>query len=167
MCPPDGSNACCSVVGVLATGPGYPPGEVALVDLYRQPGNLSEAVRYYWQALTVREKRWQLDTWLGRREALVQTCWSLGQALEHLGRPEEALAAYLRAVGPRRVTPKEGKAQERRQLSELYRNRVPIARRHGRPAEAEMLVLQARTLWTNGPTRNCLRHATAAGRTES
>src|SRR5262249_43640918 len=124
-----------------------------LGDLYRGLGNLSEAVEYYRQALPVREKRWQLDTWLGRREALVQTCWDLGQALEQLGRPEEALAVYLRAVDRRRVTPKEGKPQERRRLSDLYLNLIQALRRHDRP-EAEMLVLQERALWATGPTGN-------------
>jgi tetratricopeptide (TPR) repeat protein len=134
-----------------------PPAEVALGelgasyqhlgDLVRGLGNVSEAVSYYRQALAVREQRWQMDTWLGRREALVQSCWSLGQALEQLGRPEEAQAAYLRAVDPRRIAPKGGKATERRRLSELYLKLIPVLRRMDRPAEAEMLVLQERALW--------------------
>jgi tetratricopeptide (TPR) repeat protein len=139
-----------------------PPAEVALGelgasyqhlgDLYRGLGHLSEAVGYYRQALPVRERRWQMDTWLGRREALVQTCWSLGQALEQLGRHDEALAVYLRAVDPRPIAPKGGKVQERRRLSELYLSLIPILRRHRRSAEAEMLLLQERALWAEDPT---------------
>jgi serine/threonine protein kinase/tetratricopeptide (TPR) repeat protein len=139
-----------------------PPAEVALGelgasyqhlgDLYKGLGHLSEAVGYYRQALPVREQRWQMDTWLGRREALVQTCWNLGQALEQLGQPQEALAVYLRAVDPQQVVPKGGKPQERRRLSELYLGLIPILRRHHRPAEAEMLVLQERALWDKGTT---------------
>jgi tetratricopeptide (TPR) repeat protein len=139
-----------------------PPGEVVLGelgasyqhlgDLYRGLGYLPEAVGYYRQALPLREQRWRMDTWLGRREALVRTCWSLGQALEQLGRPDEALEAYLRAVDPRQVAPKGGKPQERRRLSELYLGLILILRRHHRPAEAQALALQERALWDKGPT---------------
>jgi serine/threonine protein kinase len=141
-----------------------PPGEVALGDLgasyqhlgdlYRQLGNLTEAVGYYQQALQVREQRWRMDTWLGRREALVQTCWSLGQTLEQLDRSEEALASYLRAVDPQRVAPKEGKPQERRRLSDRYLGLIAVMRRFNRPAEAELFALQERALWVNGSPPN-------------
>jgi hypothetical protein len=93
-----------------------------------------------------------MDTWLGRREALVRTCWSLGQALELLGCPQEALEAYLRAVDPRQVVPRGGKATERSRLSELYLDLIPILRRHHRTAEAEMLTLEERALWDKDPT---------------
>ena len=55
------------------------------------------------------------------------------------------------AVDPRRAAPKEGKASERRRLSELYLSLVPVLRRFNRPAEAEMLVQQERALWVKGP----------------
>jgi tetratricopeptide (TPR) repeat protein len=139
-----------------------PPGEVPLGelgacyqhlgDLYLRLGNLLEANLNYDKALPIREKRWQMDTWLGRREALVQTCWSLGQALEQFGRPNEARAVYVRAVDLRRVVPKDGKPNERRRLRELYRNVAESLHRLGRPAEAEMVARQEETLGANRAT---------------
>jgi serine/threonine-protein kinase len=136
-----------------------PPGEAALGelgncyqhlgDLHQRLGNLLEAILYYEKALPIREQRWQKDPWLGRREALVRTCWNLGQALEQLGRPNEALAVYLRAVDPRRVVPKEGKPEERRHLRELYRNVAESLRRLGRSAEGERVTRQEEDLGAN------------------
>jgi tetratricopeptide (TPR) repeat protein len=117
-----------------------------LGDLYRRTGELSAAIEYYQKALPVRERHWLGEPYLGRRKSLVETCCSLGRALQQAGRPEEALAAYRRAVDPQRITLKEGTATERRRLSDLYRDVASALEELGQPSEAEAIRVQRQAL---------------------
>jgi tetratricopeptide (TPR) repeat protein len=117
-----------------------------LGDLHRRAGQLSTAIGYYQQALPIREKRWQKFPYPGRRLSLVQTCYHLGQVLQQVGRSEEALAAYRGAIDPQRTALQEGTAEERRRLSDLYRDVARVLEDLGQTRDAEAIRSQQQAL---------------------